>query len=162
MINFMATTIALQVLLAPQQTVPLSSPLPIEVSIHNTASTPVTLLDWNTPLDPSAGPLGVVKVYDAQTGNELPINQVVFERGRPPAIEEFIEIPSDTTVKRTLQVPVEDKDIQAGREYTVRAEGTWHAVWYSALDETTKEQRGNLANATRGDFLSNVGRVRVE
>ena len=162
MVNFMETTIALQVLLAPHQTVPLTSLLPIEISIHNAASTPVTILDRNTPLDPDAGHLGVFKLHDAQTHEEVPTSTISASRISPPLLNEYIEIPSDTTVKRTLELRVDEKDIQAGREYTVRAEGYWSAVWYRALSEITEEQRDHSLNATTGEFLSNVGRVKVE
>ncbi|BCR90206.1 uncharacterized protein ACHE_60092S [Aspergillus chevalieri] len=162
MVNFMGTTIALQVLLAPHQTVPFTSLLPIEVSIHNAASTPVTILDRNTPLEPGAGHLGVLKLRDAQTYEEVPIATISASRIEPPLPNEYIEIPPDTTVKRTLELRVDEKDIQVGREYTVRAEGLWSAVWYRALSEIMEEQRDHSLNATTGEFLSNVGRVKVE
>ena len=162
MVNFMETTIALQVLLAPHQTVRLTSSLPIEISIHNGGSTPVTILDRNTPLEPGAGHLGVLKLHDAQTHEEVPISTISASRVRPPLLNEYIEIPSDATVKKTLELRVDEKDIQAGREYMVRAEGYWSAVWYRALGDITEEQRDHSLNATTGEFLSNVGRVKVE
>lgn len=162
MVNFMETTIALRVLLAPHQTIPPTSPFPIEVSIHNAASTPVTILDRNTPLEPGAGHLGLLKLHDAQTREEVPIVTISVSRIQPPSLDEYVEIPSDMTVKRIIELQLDEKGIQAGREYTVRAEGFWSAVWYRALSDITEEQRNYSLNATTGKFLSNVGLIKVE
>lgn len=159
----MVTPIRLQVTLAAQlptiyQAQPLSIPIP--VSIHNPAHFPVTVLKWNTPFDPRAGVLGVFKIVDTITGKTLPVDTIKISRKLPASTDDLIEIPADQTIDTVANLP--QLHLEVGHEYSVHAQGIWHAVWGSRLADVTASQLEQLAGARRGEFRSNVAVVKVE
>lgn len=159
----MQAALGLQVTLASQiTTLQASSPLavPITISIHNPAEAPVTLLRWNTPLDSQAGVLGVFEVCDTENGQAIPIDTIKVSRKLPATSEDLVEILAGQTVDRTVKLP--EIKFEEGHEYSIRAQGIWHAVWEMPLADVTASQLADLTGATRGEFQSNVALVKIE
>ncbi|KAA8651193.1 uncharacterized protein ATNIH1004_000071 [Aspergillus tanneri] len=145
-------TVPLAVALSPP-VLNFSQPaIPIHVAIHNVAATPVTLVNWNTPLDPRAAVLGVFEVSDTNN-NPVPLDSIKISRRLPPSTDELVEIPAGQAVETVVHLP--SVGLVGGREYTVQAKGIWHAVWSRARDEVSGSQLERFENATRAEFISN-------
>ncbi|KAJ5813219.1 hypothetical protein N7447_010242 [Penicillium robsamsonii] len=159
----MESNLSLQVTLALQAPIleaqePFA--LPIKVSVHNAADSPVTILRWNTPLDPQAGVLGVFEICDATDQRKLPIPTIMVSRKLPASENDLVEIQARKTLDVTINLPIQG--LEKGHEYSVRAQGTWHAVWPTELSNVTVSQLKDNTGASRGDFLSNESSVTIE
>lgn len=156
--------LALQVIiLAPQLISLSSSPTPdlsISATVHNPSSTPLTVLRWNTPLDPRAGVLGVFEIHDELENQTVPIDTIKFNRKLPPSEEDLVEIAPESSVQVDVQLP--PLKLQAGREYTVKARGRWHGAWEGGKGDVKVDGLHSLDKVERGEFSSNVERVTVE
>jgi hypothetical protein len=154
---------ALQVNLASQllaTETPSASVVPIAVSIHNPAESPVTVLKWNSPLDTRAGVLGVFVACDTGNGVPLPLDIIKISRKLPPSLDDLVEISAGQTLQITVDLP--GLHFQKGHEYSVHATGTWHAVWDKALADVTVSQLSDLGRANRGGYRSNVAFIKVD
>lgn len=158
--------LGLQVSLAPHMTSlsPSSSSQPSSVSVgvtvHNPADTPATLLKWGTPFDPLANVLGVFSVEDAGNGEVVPIDVIQISRKLPASPDDLLQLPAKASLDTVVELPA--LPLVAGHEYSIRAQGIWHAVWAGRLDEVTPAQLEDLSDAKRGDFSSNTIAVKVE
>ncbi|OQE45059.1 hypothetical protein PENCOP_c002G06751 [Penicillium coprophilum] len=158
----MESDLSLQVTLAPQAPIleaqePFA--LPIKVSVHNPADSPVTILKWGTPLDPQAGVLGVFEICDTTDQRKVSIPTIMVSRKLPATEKDLVEIQARQTLDVTINLPVQ---LEKGHEYSVRAQGTWHAVWPTELSNVTVAQLKDNGGASRGDFLSNESSVSIE
>ncbi|OQE27697.1 hypothetical protein PENSTE_c004G02265 [Penicillium steckii] len=159
----MASSLGLQVTLASNAInlqASTSLPVPITISVRNPAQAPVTLLTWNTPLDSRAGVLGVFEVCDTGNGQAIAIDTIKVSRKLPATSEDLVEIPGGQTVSRTVNIPA--FPLEEGHEYTIRAQGIWHAIWEMPLTDVTTSQLTDLTGATRGEFQSNLATVKVD
>ncbi|KAK1145148.1 hypothetical protein N8T08_004581 [Aspergillus melleus] len=148
----------LDVVLSPL-VLPFSQPtIPVQVAIHNAALTPVTIVNWNTPLDPRAGVLGVFQVRDTTTDDIVPMDELKISRQLPPSADDLVEIPAGRSVEAVVRLP--SGPLVAGHEYAIRAKGIWHAVWETPREEVRRLRLEQFENAKRGDFLSNEVWVR--
>ncbi|KAJ5788791.1 uncharacterized protein N7518_005802 [Penicillium psychrosexuale] len=150
-------TVALQ---APISEAQESFALPIKVSVHNAADTPVTILRWGSPLDPQAGVLGVFQICDTTAQRKLPIPTIMVSRKLPASEDDLVEIQARHSLDVTVNLPI--LGLEKGHEYSVRAQGTWHAVWSTELSNVTTSQLRDNEGANRGDFLSNESSVNIE
>lgn len=155
--EILQVTVASQVSATQAQT-PLA--VPVKVSIKNPSGSPVTVLKWGTPLDTRAGVLGVFEVCDTTSGKTLPVDTIKISRKLPASPEDLVEIPADETVDHTVYLP--GMDLQEGHEYSVRAEGIWHAIWEKPLVDVTGTQLKDLTGAIRGEFRSNIAVMKAE
>ncbi|KAL9108267.1 MAG: hypothetical protein Q9187_008317, partial [Circinaria calcarea] len=63
----MAMSPALQVVIAPRvPNPPAGDSLKLQVTVRNIADHTITLLNWDSPLDPDAGMLGVFYITDTE------------------------------------------------------------------------------------------------
>lgn len=134
--------------------------LSFEVSIHNSAKKMVTLLNWGTPLDPLAGPLGVFEVRDTKSDSILPIDVIMIKRQLPPSADDLIEIGGSSSVDIIVQLP--PLPISAGHDYSIRACGRYYAVWDSPRKDISKSQLLELSGASSGEFTSNTAALNIE
>ncbi|KAJ5756849.1 hypothetical protein N7533_006392 [Penicillium manginii] len=158
----MVPALSLQVTLASEVSnlqASSSLPVPISISIHNNASSSVTLLTWNSPLDFQAGVLGVFEVCDIENGKALPIDTIKVSRKLPATSADLVEIPAGQAIDRTVKLP--SFECEEGHEYSIQALGIWHAVWEMPLTEVTESHLADLTGATRGEFKSNFAHVKV-
>lgn len=158
----MDPALGLQVTLASQVSnlqASSSLPVPIIISIHNHAQAPVTLLTWNSPLDFQAGVLGVFEVCDTGNGQAIPIDTIKVSRKLPATSADLVEIPAGQAIDRTVKLP--PFECEAGHEYSIQAQGIWHAVWEMPLTDVTESHLADLTGSTRGEFKSNVAHVKI-
>ncbi|KAJ5965210.1 uncharacterized protein N7479_005086 [Penicillium vulpinum] len=134
--------------------------LPVKISVHNAADSPVTILRWGTPLDPQVGVLGVFEICDTTDQRQLPLPTIMVSRKLPASEDDLVEIQARQTLDVTLNLPM--PGLEKGHEYSVRAQGTWHAVWPTELSNVTTSQLRDNEGAICGDFCSNESSVRIE
>ncbi|OQE14677.1 hypothetical protein PENFLA_c036G10416 [Penicillium flavigenum] len=158
----MESNLSLQVTLAPQTPILQAQEafaLPIKVSVYNAADSPVTILRWGTPLDPQAGVLGVFEICDTTDQRKLSVPTIMVSRKLPASADDLVEIQARHT--RDVTVDLRIPGLEKGHEYSVRAQGTWHAVWPTEISKVTTSQLRDNEGANRGKFLSNESSVRI-
>lgn len=112
---------------APATTTPSLS-----VSVKNThPSTPVTLLKWDSPLDPLALQLGLVSVTPAGAQAPIDMPAIKVSRAMPPGADSLVTLQTgesaDSVVElRDTFVP---EDTWAQGKAKVSMKGPWAAVW---------------------------------
>ncbi|KAE8154487.1 hypothetical protein BDV25DRAFT_135921 [Aspergillus avenaceus] len=160
----MGATVALQVLLASQlSSIERSSSgtsISVNASIHNASNQPVTILKWNTPLDPKAAILGVFEVQDQTDGQAVPLDTIKFSRKLPPSADDLLEISPRSSVNTVVKLP--PMALPSSHEFSVRAHGRWHAVWETPVSSVSDAKLEQLSDAKRGDFESNVVQFKAE
>lgn len=134
--------------------------LPITVSVQNTADVPVTILRWNTPLDPQAGVLGVFELSDTTDQEPLDIPRIMVSRKLPASEEDLVEIRAHETLDVDVKVPV--SGLKKGHQYSVRAQGTWHAVWPTEMSNVPPSELKANKGTNGGEFCSNNSYVIIE
>ncbi|KAL2831474.1 hypothetical protein BDW59DRAFT_157901 [Aspergillus cavernicola] len=131
----------------------------VHVSVHNNANTPVTLLNWGSPLDPQAKVLGVFEIRDADSGESVPLDTISFRRMLPPPREDFVEIPAGGAVAAEATLPL--VPLAEGHRYTIQAKGWWQAIWKKALEDVPGEDLEKMTGGQRGEFESQVVLIEV-
>lgn len=111
-------------------------------------------------MDNRAGLLGIFEVCDTSTGQTLPLDAIKISRKLPPSPEDLIEISPEGTLERIVDLP--KQRFRKGHEYSIRAQGLWHAIWEEPMVNVTASQLQDLTGAARGEFSSEVAIVRVE
>lgn len=102
------------------------------ISVKNThPSIPLTLLKWDSPLDPLALQLGLVSVTAAGAAAPLDIPTIKVSRAMPPGADSLVtlrpgESASSVVELRDTFVP---KDTWAKGKAKVNMKGRWAAVW---------------------------------
>ncbi|KAI1305749.1 hypothetical protein F5Y03DRAFT_394934 [Xylaria venustula] len=115
-----------------------TSPHAITVSVTNThPSFPVTILKWNSPLDPAALGLGLVRVIPAGATEPIHIDAIKISRIMPPKVESLVTLLPRHSVTGTvdLRSPIVPSYIWETGPAKVAMKGRWMAVW----PELTKE-----------------------
>ncbi|KAL2808332.1 hypothetical protein BJX63DRAFT_436242 [Aspergillus granulosus] len=135
-------------------------PVSVRISVTNTAESPVTLLNWGSPLDPRANILGVFVICDADSGESIALDEIKFRRVLPAPPENFVQIPASDSVGVTVVIP--RAPLAQGRRYTLQAKGWWQAVWEASLEDVPKDDLEQLTGALRGEFVSNVVPIETE
>ena len=150
----MATSPALQVVIAVTvPNPPVGDSLNLQVTVRNIADHTITLLNWDSPLDPQAGKLGIFYITDTETGEITQGRTVSFSRMLPPTVESLVEIPSHEEVENLVQI--QGLDLVPGRTYEVEAKGKWKGVWDLPLSDVTGDMLGHMRAASTGEFVSN-------
>lgn len=137
-----------------------STSLALQISIHNLTNTPITVLRWNTPLDPRASLLDVFEVCDTTAGHALTADTIKMSRKLPASVDDLVEIDAGETMK--CDATLTGLYFQTGHEYSVRARGIWMAIWLQPLVDVTASQLKGLFGAESGRFESNVAVVEVK
>lgn len=134
--------------------------MPVNVSIYNPAEHAVTFLAWASPMDTRADLLGVFSVCDTENGETLPLNTIKISRKLPATYEDLVEIPAGQTLEKTVHLT--GLQLEKDHEYSVHAQGIWHAIWDKPVAEISIADLENLAEAQRGEFQSNCAFFRVQ
>ena len=110
--------------------------------ITNPSSThPISLLRWNSILDPQAGLLGQVQLYDLSTSapTQLDVPLIKINRKTPAPKEEYIRIEAGKSVTNEVTLALTGSKVESGREYEARAEGMFMEMfWGNAEDGDMK------------------------
>lgn len=160
----MATSGGLQFEIAPPVLPALSQPstiVPVHVSVHNPGThAPVTLLNWGTPLDPRANLLGIFHIRDVSQDTLVPLDTIKVSRALPPSADDLVEIPPGGSVD--VVVTLSHVPLVEGHEYSIQAQGTYHAVWEGSRNQVPTTELEKLSGGKRGEFSSNVASISVE
>ncbi|OJD25546.1 hypothetical protein ACJ73_03083 [Blastomyces percursus] len=131
-----------------------ADPLELTASVHNNnPNQAVTLLKWNTPLDPQANVLGVFEIREAECGTPVESLIVKISRKLPPTQDDLVEIPANGV--KVVQVTLRPMGFSVGHQYKISAKGRWQALWAGGLNDVTATDSVNMACATSGNFESN-------
>ncbi|KAI1409981.1 hypothetical protein F5Y13DRAFT_168710 [Hypoxylon sp. FL1857] len=144
-----------------------ASPPKLGIAVTNTHSGPVTILSWNSPLDPLAFQLGLVSFTPAGSDDDGPLQLPIMKIRRimPPGPESLITIGAGQSKEQELELraPIVPLERLRGR-VSVACEGEWMSVWPSEADAITKEsleRAGASEDAFRGRFKSEAVEVEI-
>ncbi|KAF2180964.1 hypothetical protein K469DRAFT_267757 [Zopfia rhizophila CBS 207.26] len=144
------------------------SPPSLLVTLKNTHwKSTYTVLKWDTPLDPIAPQLGVFKMVDADTGEEIGIPRIMVNRMLPPPRDALQEVAAGT--EHAIEV-VFDKPWMPEKKpakYKIKVQGTFRAVWEKAASEISDVELEGFAGPvgkaiTVGGFKSEEVVLTVE
>ncbi|KAI0814304.1 hypothetical protein GGR55DRAFT_631312 [Xylaria sp. FL0064] len=110
----------------------------ISVSVTNThPSAPVTFLKWNSPLDPAALGLGLVRVIPAGATEPIHIEAIKISRLMPPKSDSLVTLQPGDSASSTVELrgPIVPDSLWDAGPAKVAMKGRWMAVW----PELTKE-----------------------
>ncbi|KAI1652057.1 uncharacterized protein F4817DRAFT_321945 [Daldinia loculata] len=135
-----------------------SSPPKLAVAVTNTHSSAVTILTWNSPLDPLALQLGLVSFVHADSDSPIQIPTIQVRRKMPPGPDALVEIGAGQIKEQVLELkdPVVPLEELRGK-VRVACAGEWMGVWLSEADAVTKaslEKAGASDDTFRGPFQS--------
>ncbi|KAL1649151.1 hypothetical protein SLS58_001725 [Diplodia intermedia] len=123
-----------------------TTPPTLTLTLKNThPSTPLTLLNWESPLDPLALQLGLITIYpadnDSKDDNEpLPLATIQVSRKLPPGRDQLVSLaPGESrardVVLREPVVPLgKVREMDGKKRVKVVCGGRWKAVWGAAGD----------------------------
>ncbi|KAF7591472.1 hypothetical protein BBP40_001518 [Aspergillus hancockii] len=157
----MSASTTLQVTITPPVISAFSDPtVPIQVSVHNPADTPVTVLNWGTPLDPSANVLSIFEIQDITENQPVILETIKISRRTPPSADDLVEIPAGSSVDKEVKIPLVPLTI--GHDYSIQVKGIWHSVWESPREAVTAANLEQFGEARRGEFSSNVAAIEIQ
>jgi hypothetical protein len=128
----------------------------VEVSNLNTST--VSILSYDSPLDPLALQLGLLLITPAGASEPLDLPRIQLRRVWPPTDEHLVSIgPGEIAINEVglKSIMVNPDDLSPNP--TIQLKGWWQAVWTRGKNEVHKESLENPQHATdafRGDFLS--------
>jgi len=107
-----------------------NSPPTLAVTVTNNHDAVLTLLNWDSPLDPAAVALGVFSITPEGASAPLDLPTITFRRVMPPPPENLITLQpgKSTTVAVSFQEPAVPVT-ELGKKARVRCQGTWAATW---------------------------------
>jgi len=136
-------------------------PLTVSIKVTNNGPSPVTVLSWNSPLDPLAHQLGLLGFTPRGASSPLDLPTIKVSREVPPRPEALIVL--EPGESRAQEVEVNDTMLPAATIFsseektTIRCRGEWTAVWSrraSELGEHELTMLGAGCDALVGTFES--------
>lgn len=143
------------------------SPPAVTVKVTNNSPKPVTILTWESPLDPLALQLGLVSITPAGAPGPLDIPTLKVSRKLPPGEDSLVSLaPGESreseVVFKELLVPLEKVQ---GTKSSVKVKGRWGRVWLAPRDQLTQQaiaELGAEGGAVSGEFESEAVEIDVE
>lgn len=128
-----------------------SAPPAITVKVTNNSPKPVTILTWESPLDPLALQLGLLSITPAGASTPLDIPTIKVSRKLPPGEDSLVSLaPGESheneIVLKELLVPLAQL---RGKKSSVTIQGRWGRVWLAPRDQLT-QQAIEALGATEG------------
>lgn len=126
-------------------------------SVTNNHDEPITLLRWESPLDPLAVKLGKVKLFapaDSKEALDIPI--IMVRRKMPPGQESLVTIEPGATAESTIELrePLVPVDKLKG-DVKVSYQGRWVSAWQKRADKISPKELEDLnagEEALSGDY----------
>lgn len=143
------------------------SPPAVSVKVTNNAAGPVTILTWESPLDPLALQLGLLTLTPAGAGSPLDIPTIKVSRKLPPGDESLVSLAAGESRANHVTFPellVPLAEIR-GKKTRVGLKGRWTRVWPKARSELTQaqiEELGAEDGAVSGEFEAEGIEIEVE
>ncbi|KAK6218799.1 hypothetical protein LQW54_002725 [Pestalotiopsis sp. IQ-011] len=108
-------------------------PPTISATVKNThPSTVVTILKWESPLDPAALGLGLISITPAGAVEPLRINALKISRATPPSADSLITLGPGESATNVVELrePVVPASVwTAYGQATICLKGRWMAAW---------------------------------
>lgn len=104
----------------------------LQAHVTNPASVPLTVLRWNSILDPQAGLLGTVSLRNHDTAKEVEVPSIMVNRQMPPPKEEYVRIEAGGSVSNEVKIALVTDMLEDGVEYDVLAAegGRFMEIYY--------------------------------
>ncbi|KAJ9133256.1 hypothetical protein NKR23_g10887 [Pleurostoma richardsiae] len=136
------------------------SPPTIAIRVINTHSAPVTILTWESPLDPLALQLGLLSITPAGADTPLDLPTIKVSRKVPPESDSLITLEPGQGAERDVVlteplVPLDKLASDGGAKARVQCKGRWVSVWPSRLNDISEEALEKLGfgeKAMTGSF----------
>jgi hypothetical protein len=146
-----------------------TNPVALSATVTNQSSSPVTILTWNSPLDPLAFQLGVLSITPSGAAGPLDLPVIKLRRQVPPSRDALVTLQTGESRSQTIEI----KELLVPRSNLygdegvaeVRCVGRWMAVWTKPVDELEASALDELnmhKDAVAGDFTSESVKVSVE
>lgn len=137
----------------------------VRVTLTNThPKTTISVLNWDTPFDPSAVALGVFKVVDKSTNEEVPPLGLKINRLLPPPEEDYLLLKPQHAITKDIVLDAPGFTLENGKSYDVQARGKWKAVWHADSANVGVENLRRIGGPTgplNWEFESDVCQVKV-
>ncbi|KAK8039501.1 hypothetical protein PG993_007912 [Apiospora rasikravindrae] len=133
----------------------------LALGVTNTGDKPLTLITWNSPLDPIALKLGLVEFVPSGSSEPVQINTIQVRRKMPPESDSLVTIKPGEKKENALEVgdPVVPPEKLKGK-MMVRCQGTWMGVWDADAFKTEElESIGSGQETPFGDFKAELESV---
>lgn len=147
-----------------------SDPITLAVTVKNNNASPVTILTWDSPLDPLALQLGTLAITPDGSSSPLDIPIIKVSRKLPPGEDSLVELDAGQTSRENVVVL---KEMVVGKQLretntekvSVKCKGQWRAVWATSrkdLDAESIQGMGTDERALPGEFESEAFDVVVK
>ncbi|OCK85694.1 hypothetical protein K432DRAFT_377463 [Lepidopterella palustris CBS 459.81] len=134
------------------------SPIKLQVTLRNThPSSAITVLKWDSPLDPQAPNLGVFRITNAATGEDVDIPRLMVNRLLPPSRDALQDIAAGSEYSTEVVLDKSWMPSDRWTKYKVKVAGRWKAVWAKPvqdIDANELESLGGGNEAMTGEFSS--------
>ncbi|KAI3543384.1 hypothetical protein CSPX01_06380 [Colletotrichum filicis] len=130
-----------------------TSPPKVSVSVKNThPDTPVTLLKWNSPLDPAVLGLGQVSIQPAGASEPIETHAIMINRKMPPGAESLVTLRPGESADRIVELrePRVPGDVWEAGKAKVAMKGRWMAVWPGMTTEEVLQNPEKLTSVGAG------------
>ncbi|KAI1125545.1 hypothetical protein F5Y10DRAFT_294525 [Nemania abortiva] len=119
---------------------------------NNHSSIPVTILKWNSPLDPAALRLGLVHVIPAGASQPVHIDTIKISRLMPPEANSLVTLFPGETVTNTLELrdPIVPSVVWNAGPVKIKMAGRWMAVWPGLTKEDLLSDAQRLQSVGAG------------
>jgi hypothetical protein len=141
------------------------SPPILRVTITNLhPSTSLTLLSWDTPLDPYGLESGAFEITERDSKTRILNVGPKTRHNGPPKRDAFIELEPQHAVTKDITLEGPKLPFQKGREYDIQARGHWKVVWHASVEDVGEKALKLSAGATgimSWEYESNVVTVKA-
>ncbi|WYZ36949.1 hypothetical protein EsH8_II_000455 [Colletotrichum jinshuiense] len=131
----------------------VSSPPSVTVSVKNThPDTPVTIVKWNSPLDPIVLGLGQVSITPAGASEPIHIDAIKVGRKMPPGPESLVTLQPGESAENVVELrePRVPEDVWKAGKAKVALKGRWMAVWPGLTTEELLQKPEKLQSIGAG------------
>ncbi|KAK8130514.1 hypothetical protein PG999_002894 [Apiospora kogelbergensis] len=135
----------------------------LALGVTNTGDHALTILTWNSPLDPIALKLGVVELIPVGSSEPIQMNTIQIRRKMPPESDSLVTIQPGEKKENVVELggPVVSPGKLQGK-MTVRCKGTWMGVWASEGFKPEEMEKMDSAKETHsGDFEAELQSVEL-
>lgn len=139
-----------------------TSPLSMVIKVTNRNDEPVTFVTYDSPLDPLAFQLGLLRI--TPDGSDKPLNMPVIAVRRmmpPPAECVVVLAPGESKEQEVEAIErlLPTSKLKGGA--TVACKGQWHNVWPGNRKELVVTDESAGESALQGEFESDAIRLTV-
>ncbi|KAF2838351.1 hypothetical protein M501DRAFT_936348 [Patellaria atrata CBS 101060] len=126
-----------------------TSPPTLRATVRNNHSKILTILTWDTPLDEKAAILGVFRVTEKSSGDEVEMGGIKINRLLPPPRDAFVELSPGAESSKDFELKEPLWPMEKGHRYYIKAVGDWKAVWEARVGDLTDGDFKDMAASER-------------